>query len=137
MRLVFADTFYFLAVLNRGDPAHEEALAFYGHEDLHFLTTEWVLTEVADANAEPSRRPGFQKLFSLLGNDVAVQVVPATHDLFRRGLELYFDRPDKGWSLTDCVSFTVMTDEGLTEALTGDHHFEQAGFTALLRDKTT
>jgi hypothetical protein len=49
---------------------------------------------------------------------------------------LYFQRRDKEWSLTDCISFTVMSDEGLTDALTGDHHFEQAGFTALLRDTT-
>jgi len=50
------------------------------------------------------------------------------------GLELYARRPDKSWSLTDCISFVVMTDRGLTEALTGDHHFEQAGFRALLRE---
>lgn len=53
--------------------------------------------------------------------------------LWRRGLGLYAARPDKAWSLTDCISFVVMTDRGLTEALTGDHHFEQAGFRALLR----
>lgn len=64
-----------------------------------------------------------------------MQVTPASHDLFRRGLRLYFDRPDKEWSLTDCISFVVMGDEGLSEALTGDHHFEQASFTALLRQK--
>ena len=48
-------------------------------------------------------------------------------------MKLYLDRPDKEWSLTDCISFTVMNDEGLAESLTGDHHFEQAGFSALLK----
>jgi len=72
-------------------------------------------------------------LFALLENDDHVNIIPASHDLFRRGLELYFKRVDKEWSLTDCISFTVMSDEGLAEALTGDHHFEQAGFTILLR----
>lgn len=133
MRRVFADTFYFLAVLNPRDPAHEQALAFYGDDQLHLVTTEWILTEVADANAEPARRPGFQKLLAVLEEDGHVQVMPATHELFRRGLRLYFDRPDKEWSLTDCISFVVMGDEGVTEALTGDRHFEQAGFTALLK----
>jgi predicted nucleic acid-binding protein len=54
--------------------------------------------------------------------------------LFDRGLELYEQRPDKKWSLTDCISFVVMKDEGLQEALTGDEHFQQAGFAASLRD---
>ena len=52
--------------------------------------------------------------------------------LFARGFNLYRQRSDKAWSLTDCISFVVMADEGLNEALTGDRHFEQAGFTALL-----
>lgn len=50
--------------------------------------------------------------------------------VFDRRFDLYSQRPDKGWSLTDCISFVVMIDRGLT----GDHHFEQAGFLALLRD---
>jgi uncharacterized protein len=58
--------------------------------------------------------------------------VESTEALYRRGLALYDARPDKEWSLTDCISFEVMTDEGLEEALTGDRHFEQAGFKALL-----
>ena len=69
---------------------------------------------------------------SIEGDSSAV-VVPAETDLFRRGLDLYHNRPDKEWSLTDSISFVVMKDRGLTEALTGDHHFEQAGFVALLR----
>ena len=133
MRRVFADTFYFLAVLNARDLAHEQAFAFYGDAHLHLVTTEWILTEVADANAEPARRSGFQQLLAVLEQDDHVQVTPASHDLFRRGLRLYFDRPDKEWSLTDCISFVVMQKEGLTEALTGDKHFEQAGFVALLK----
>jgi len=65
-------------------------------------------------------------------NDPAFRVVRATTELIERGKELYRRRPDKEWPLTDCISFVVMQDEGLTEALTGDHHFEQAGFKALL-----
>ena len=53
--------------------------------------------------------------------------------MFQRGLRLYEERPDKEWSLTDCLSFVVMKDENLREALTGDQHFEQAGFIALLK----
>ena len=59
-------------------------------------------------------------------------IVPASQDVFEQGVELFENRLDKDWSLTDCISFIVMRERGLTEALTGDHHFEQAGFRALL-----
>ena len=63
----------------------------------------------------------------------ADEIVPATESLMARGVHLYDSRPDKKWSLTDCISFVVMQDRAITSALTGDHHFEQAGFTALLK----
>jgi predicted nucleic acid-binding protein len=62
----------------------------------------------------------------------AIRVVPASRALLEEGISLYSSRPDKDWSLTDCISFVVMRDEGIIQALTGDHHFEQAGFKALL-----
>jgi predicted nucleic acid-binding protein len=62
-----------------------------------------------------------------------VQIVSASHDLFAAAWDLYTRRPDKEWSLTDCTSFVVMQRHGLTDALTGDHHFEQAGFTVLFK----
>ena len=96
------------------------------------MTTQWVLTEVADAFADIPARRMLQAKFVLLDEDPGTQITPASAELFERGLWLYNARPDKGWSLTDCISFVVMTDEGLTEALTGDRHFEQAGFRALL-----
>jgi len=61
-----------------------------------------------------------------------VRIIGPSEELFSRGLELYRQRPDKEWSLTDCISFVVMRDEQLSEALTGDRHFEQAGFKSLL-----
>jgi uncharacterized protein len=136
MTRVFADTFFFLAVLNRRDPSHEQALQFYGNTSLHFVTTEWVLSEVANASSGPAMRPGFKRLFDLLERDTRVRVIPASHDSFRRGLDLYFNRPDKEWSFTDCASFEVMKEEGIEQALTGDHHFEQAGFKIRLGSRT-
>jgi len=135
MTRVFADTFFFLAVLNRRDPAHEKALQSYDDASLHFVTTEWVLSEVANASSAPAMRRGFKRLFDLLERDTLVQIIPASHDSFRRGLELYFNRPDKEWSFTDCASFGVMTEEGIEQALTGDHHFEQAGFRTVLASR--
>jgi len=60
------------------------------------------------------------------------RIIPLSDALQSRGLDLFGERPDKVWSLTDCISLVVMADEGLTEALTGDRHFEQAGYRALL-----
>jgi predicted nucleic acid-binding protein len=137
MTRVFADTFFFLAVLNRRDPAHEEALQYYGDTSLHFVTTEWVLSEVANASSAPAMRPGFRRLFDLLERDTRVRIVPASHDSFHRGLELFFNRADKEWSFTDCASFEVMNEEGIEQVLTGDHHFEQAGFRTLLGRRTS
>lgn len=67
-----------------------------------------------------------------LGTASDTRITPDSLALFQRGLAFYEERPDKAWSLTDCISFLVMSDEGMSEALTGDHHFEQAGFTRLL-----
>ncbi|MCX7011528.1 MAG: PIN domain-containing protein [Candidatus Sumerlaeota bacterium] len=130
----FADTFFFVALLSETDSAHERALTL--SNDLHsrLVTTEWVLTEVGDAMAHPMDRPKFLALLDLLKRHPLVTIVAADHDSFKEGVALFSDRPDKRWSLTDCISFCVMRARGLIEALTADRHFEQAGFTALLKE---
>ncbi len=99
------------------------------------MTTEWVLTELADALAMRTKRRAFSNLYQILQTDADVEIVPAGRDIFARGIQLFTSRSDKDWSLTDCISFIVMQDRGMTEALTGDRHFEQAGFRALLMDR--
>ena len=132
MSAFFADTFYFLAVVNEQDAAHGKALRFEP-SDVSLVTTSWVLTEVGDALSAPENREVFLKLLDVLHESPDASIIAASEELFERGVELYRQRPDKDWSLTDCISFVVMADEGLTEALTGDRHFEQAGFRALLK----
>ncbi|MBM4047980.1 MAG: type II toxin-antitoxin system VapC family toxin [Planctomycetes bacterium] len=133
MKTVFADTFFFLAAVNRSDPLHREALRVYARADHEFVTTTWVLTELADALANREERSAFVRSLRLVQRDPKFRIVPATQRLFERGVELYAQRPDKDWSLTDCISFVVMGDEKMTDAATGDRHFEQAGFTILLK----
>ncbi|HMD84345.1 MAG TPA: PIN domain-containing protein [Terriglobia bacterium] len=133
MKPLFADTFYFLALLHVDDEAHSRAVGFSETSSEPLLTTAWVLTEVADALAMPGMRETFTRLLTALRGDPAYMIVPPTQTLFDQGVELYAERPDKDWSLTDCISFVVMRDQGITQALTGDHHFEQAGFMALLK----
>ncbi len=132
MKPLFADTFYYLAVLNTNDRAHERAVNLSESLGASSVTTAWVLTELGDGMASAGRRTGFLRLVDNLKINPLCLIVPASQPLFDRGLVLYADRPDKAWSLTDCISFVVMREHGLAEALTGDHHFEQAGFRALL-----
>jgi predicted nucleic acid-binding protein len=133
MTPVFADTFHYLAILDPTDESHERALELSRRLRRRVVTTAWVLTEVGDALCEPTNRGIFTGLIRLLKGDANTDIVPASQDVFERGLDLHSHRPDKAWSLTDFISFVVMTERGLTDALTGDHHFEQAGFKALLR----
>lgn len=125
---VFADAFFWIALLNRHDEYHEKARLYLEDFRGTILTTQWVLAEVADAMASSAVRGSIQLFFEELAANQAITILDATPDLFLRGINLYHERPDKTWSLTDCISFVVMTDHGLSEALTGDHHFAQAGF---------
>jgi len=133
MNAVFADTYYYLAFLSESDAAHDRAVRLSRDLAGKTVTTAWVLTEVADALAAPPQRFLFLALYERLRSNPNVTIVPPAAATFEQGVELYARRPDKSWSLTDCISFAVMQEYGLSDALTGDHHFEQAGFRALLK----
>lgn len=133
MNAVFADTFYFLALLNTKDAAHARAVAAARALRGQLITTGWVLTELADAMSAPVNRREFISTLDDLRQNPHVQIFPPDVALFDEGVQRFADRLDKEWSLTDCISFVVMERTGLHEALTGDHHFEQAGFVALLK----
>jgi predicted nucleic acid-binding protein len=130
---VFADTFYYLALLNAADEDHARAADWTGRFSGRIVTSDWVLTELADGLRRADGRRVVAAFLRDLLTAADVRVVPADRALFERGLDLYEKRPDKDWSLTDCISFVVMERERITDALTADHHFEQAGFVALLR----
>lgn len=132
MSTAFADTYYYLALLNPADEDHDRAVALSREYRAGQLTTAWVLTEVADALASPPQRERFPVFLAQLRESPCVTIVPPSLNLFDRAVQLYATRPDKAWSLTDCVSFSVMRERGIRDALTADHHFEQAGFRSLL-----
>jgi predicted nucleic acid-binding protein len=132
MTALFADSFYFLAIGNPRDASHRDALEV-SRGDPDLVTTSWVLLEVADALAGRSTRERFVRLDRHLRDDPRTRLVGPSRVLLARAVRLYASRRDKEWSLTDCTSFLVMRDSGLKEALTGDRHFEQAGFKALLK----
>jgi predicted nucleic acid-binding protein len=131
MNAVFADSYYFLALLNRRDQAHKQCLTYSQSSIQPVMTTDWVLMEVGDALRHGPDRAAFMALLQDLEDDPDSTVVPADQGLLDQAIELFGSRPDKEWSLTDCTSFVVMQQNGLTQALTADHHFEQAGFSPL------
>lgn len=132
MKRTFADTFYLLALFNGEDAGHERALKASAELQGNLVTTDGVLTETADALPDSANRIRCAEFIDDLRQSLRVEIESASRHLFDAGLELYRDRPDKDWSLTDCISFVVMHQQVIDEALTGDRHFEQAGFRALL-----
>jgi uncharacterized protein len=122
-----------VARLNRHDQHHERVLKFSQDARARLLTSDWVLMEVADALAESKCRGRVRDFILHLRGTAACESVPASRELLDRALDLYHQHADKQWTLTDCVSFVVMRERKVTDALTGDKHFEQAGFAALLK----
>lgn len=136
MRSVFADTFYWIALLNPEDPDHDRVTAFdLSLERPALVTTEEVLTEFLtyfSGRGTLFRRKAAAVAYAL-EDDPDVRLLPQTSESFSAGLRLYAERPDKEYSLTDCISIASMKAEGMTECATGDRHFEQEGFRALFR----
>jgi len=132
---VFADTFYWIALTNPADKHSQEVLRF---DDLlsagNVYTTEEVLAEVLTFFAGDTwlRSRAVETVREII-SDPSVHIIPQSHESFLSGFDLYAARPDKGYSLTDCISMQAMRREGLTDVLTNDRHFEQEGFTALFR----
>ena len=131
MNAVFADTFYFLALVNQRDKVHRRCVAFSQASDQPVITTTWILLELGDALRRGRDRAAFSALLGDLAKDPETTVIAADESLIDKALELFRARPDNEWSLTDCTSIVVMQEGGLTESLTSDHHFEQTGFAAL------
>jgi uncharacterized protein len=132
----FMDSAYLIALAIESDELHPVAQSWAERaegEDWSFLTTWPVMLEIGNALAKPRYRDTATRLLNGFLDDPTVTVVSLSEDLLKRGIARFGERKDKNWSLTDCISFLVMEEAGLGEALTFDEHFEQAGFKALLR----
>lgn len=135
MEKIFVDTAAWLALLNKDDDLHVQArqvMKTLRRQRAILVTTEFVLLEVADALSAPAHRGRTVKFINDLRQLHLLSILPASQSLWTAGWKLYSDRLDKDWSLTDCSSFAVMTQERLTQSFTSDHNFEQAGFVKLL-----
>ncbi len=132
---VFVDTIAWIALMNRRDNLHiltTSCMEQLRQQNTSLITTEFVLLEVADALCDPKFRALTVDYINRLRRLQSLEIVPVSQSLWAAAWSLYSDRPDKAWSLTDCTSFVVMTQQQIAQAFTADHHFEQAGFTKLL-----
>ena len=122
-------------MINRRDVLHQKATQVYQtrfRQGGSFVTSSIVLLEVGNwLSPVPSRRLATEWL-DRIERSARIEIVHISEDLNGKGWTLYRGRPDKDWGVIDCVSFVLMQERGITEALTGDHHFEQAGFIKLL-----
>ncbi len=133
---VFLDTAYAIALSIASDGYHERAEELAEQLEAaatRLITTRAVLLEIGSALSKKRYRKAAVELLDALEQDPQVEIVSLSEELYGQALALFRNRPDKEWSLVDCVSFVVMQERGLTEALTTDEHFEQAGFRPLLR----
>jgi uncharacterized protein len=135
MKPVLLDTSGIIALLHRGDPHHEKAkelAARLTQERRALLTTTTVLAEAGDGFVRKKRWDILNRFLGALAADPTATILAVDHGLFERARQLRDSRLDKEWGLTDCISFVTMTGQGVDEAFTADHHFQQAGFRALL-----
>ena len=135
MRVVFADAFYWIVMTVPHDPWVEIATRVGAELGTpHLVTTDEVLAEFLSYLS--SRGPYLRRLGAELVRrvleDEEVTVLPQSRESFLRGLNLFEERLDKGYSLVDCISMNAMRAEGIAEVFTNDHHFEQGGFVPLL-----
>ena len=131
--MILLDTSYLIALFDARDGLHMRAMAWSEAVNEPLLVTEYVLWETVNAFSHPADRPKAHALVAQVRTGPGYEVVKTSEKLFEAGLALHRARPDKGWSLTDCISFGVMLERGMRQALAYDQDFEQAGFEALLR----
>jgi len=131
--MIYVDTGYLLALVQPRDTLHLRAVRWAAVVRERLLLSDYVLLETVDALSIPHDRAKAHVLLKQIRLDPAYEIVSASTELMSTAIELHSQRADKAWSLTDCTSFITMNDRRILRALAHDHHFEQAGFVALLR----
>jgi len=136
----FLDTSYADAFSVESDEHHQRAEELAEQlltSQTPIVTTRAVLLEIGNALSKQRYRKAASDLLNALEHDPQVEIVSITDELYQRALALFDSRLDKEWGLIDCASFIVMQQRELMNALTADEHFAQAGFRALLKDRST
>jgi predicted nucleic acid-binding protein len=131
--MILVDTGYWLALASPNAALHQRARDWGELLDEEFIVPEYVLWETVNALSSPADRRKAHEIVGTVLNEDAYEFVSASPVLLEAGLQRHRERPDKHWSLTDCILFVVMEERGIRQALAYDRDFEQAGFEALLR----
>jgi uncharacterized protein len=137
MRSVFADTCYWIALLNPRDQLHERAVRVsQSFKAVKLVTTDEVLTEFLNYFGDRGilLRQAAARMVTQMQVDGRIHIDPQSRETFVAGFRFFRARLDKGYSLTDCISMDLMLRMQLTEVLTNDGHFSQEGFSCLLRE---
>lgn len=135
MRVAFADTGYWIALINPNDSLHHKARTTSQNlSSCRIVTSEMVLTEVLNMFADRGShlRQATVAAVRAIVADASIEVVPQTRHLFLKAFEFYGERLDKSWSVTDCASLVIIRDRDLSAVLTHDHHFTQMGCVVML-----
>ena len=135
MGTAFVDTVAWIALANSKDSLHQKAREIFDQlwaDDTKFITSEFVLIELANALSSVAVRARTAQFIHSLSKASSIEIVPSSTGLFHQGLRLFENRSDKAWGLVDCTSFVLMRERKVGVAFTEDHHFAQAGFTILL-----
>ena len=136
-RLVFVDTAAWLALVNKSDNAHQSARKVRNEllrARFQFSVTNYVLLEIANALCKSRYKETAVKLIDSIKRTKDIQVLEVSKEIYEEAWRIYSTYSDKDWSLTDCTSFVVMREKGITQAFTTDRHFEQAGFDILIKN---
>ena len=135
MKLIFADSSGWLGLVNTTDSFHEKATRIYDSkyaEGCNFITHQGILLEVGNSLSGLRFRQSAVGLKNKLEKSHRVEVRQLDDELYEAGWQLYAERTDKNWGIVECISFVLMERLNISEALTADKHFEQAGFIKLL-----
>ena len=135
-RPIFVDTVAWLALVNKSETLHEESRKVRDklvQQKSKLITTDFVMVEIANSLARLPLRSIACNLIEFIRTSETVELVTITPELLEKGYQLFSSRNDKEWGLTDCTSFVVMESMRMNRAFTADRHFEQAGFSILLK----
>ncbi|MBN2580159.1 MAG: PIN domain-containing protein [Pirellulales bacterium] len=138
MNPVFLDSSGLIAVIVTDDQWHSQAESVWEKliaEKTSLMTTDLILLEIGDTLSRFHQRSLAVEIYDQLSKYQNVEIIPPTPKLIATGWQLYRNRPDKEWSVTDCISFSIMSQRSIQDAFAIDHHFEQAGFKKLIQVK--
>ena len=133
----FIDTGFVIALVSPRDRYH--AIAKHLSDQIEadgtrLVTSQAIILEIGAALSKSAFRPAAVRLIEAMQSDPLIDVIPVSDERLQHAFALFKERADKEWSLADCLSFDIMRERGIVDALTPDMHFAQAGFAVLMRD---